>query len=192
VSLLNKKHDFYFGNRECKVKPRKTPQIVFTIHQKASIKNKYFPFQVLAHSTSWDEIDSSDVKLMQKHRSSLLGAELENDVYQKLVNLFSNRNIETSKRQSDETSKRLIIETLERRNDEMSNIFSNQKVETSERQNVETSEHQNVETSEHQNVKTLERRNDKTSKNFSNRKVENTIIFSGWKDNGSKEKTGTM
>ena len=182
--MLNKKHDYYFGNRDCMVKPRKTPQIVFTIHQKASIKNKYFPFQVLAHSTSWDEIDSSDVKLMQKHRSSLLGAELENDVYRKLANLFSNRNDQTSKRRNNETS--------ERRNDETSNIFANRNVETSKRQNDETSKDRTTKTSEHQNVETLERRNDKTSKIFSNRKVENTIIFSGWKDNGSKEKTGTV
>ncbi len=180
MNLLNKKHECYFGNRNRKVKTKiKTPQIVFTIHQKALqflIKNKYFPFQVLAHSASWDEIDSSDVKLMQKHRSSLLGAELENNVYQKLANLFSNRNVQTSKRRNNETSKH--------RNNETSNLFSNRKVEILGRQNNETSEHQYVETSEH--------RNDETSNLFSNRKVENTIIFSGWKDNGSKEKTGTV
>jgi hypothetical protein len=131
VNLLNKKHNYYFGNRDRKVKLKKPPQNVFTTHKKASIKNKLFPFQVLAHSTSWDEIDSNDVKLMQKHRSSLLGAELENDVYQKLTNLFSNRNDQTSKRQNNETS--------ERRNDEMSILFSNQNVEPFERGNDKTS-----------------------------------------------------
>jgi hypothetical protein len=156
VNLLNKKHDYYFGNRNSKVKLKKLLKNNYN-SSKFSIKNKLFQFQVLAHSTSWDEIDSNDVKLMQKHRTSLLGAELENDVYQKLANLFSNRNVEKVKRQ-----------------------------------NVETSKSRNPKTSEYQNVKTLERRNDKTSKIFSNRKVENTIIFSGWKDNGSKEKTGTM